>query len=69
MLNKLKAIKECIEFLKDSYLWLPVEDPNRPGFQEAIDNLESYLLDEQDSLEEQYADYSHDKYGESKYCF
>jgi hypothetical protein len=69
MLNKLKAIKECITFLQDSYHWLPIEDPNRPGYQEAIDNLESYLTDEEDMLEEQYGEYAHDKYAESKYCF
>lgn len=69
MLNRLKSIKECIDLLKNNYYSLPIEDPDRNWYQQAIDDLDSYLIDEQDVLEEQYSEHYMDKYSESKYSF
>lgn len=69
MLNKLKCIDECINYLKETADNLPIDDPSTQGYLQAIDDLKGLLIDEQDFMEQQYNEHYADRYAESKYSF
>jgi len=78
MTNKIKVIQQCIEHLVQSKDEVFSSYSTIRGYEKAIEELRTYLIDEQEREKQEYEDteseYTHDKFyaepvGDYKYHF
>lgn len=70
MFSKIENIKECIKFLEDNHSNISINDSEIEWYGQAIEDLKSYLEDQEEYVESCYHEHFNDHvHSESKYCF